>query len=333
MTNIAHFLGSPKSKKQILRKVADKKRMSNAKQKLGHYSIIEEVGMGGLGRVFKAVDHRTGNIVAIKMLHDRFIRSRRFLGIFHRELLIFSRLHHKNIVSYHEGSFEPPNCYIVTEFVDGLSLYALNKRVGKIPPLVALCIAMEILQGIDYLHLHDTIHSDLSSPNVLIDHTGRVLVTDFGLAAEKEIEDYKNYMVGTPGYYSPEHISEVPIETMTDLYCTGLILFEMIAGGRAVEAKEDRNKIMAQMKRIPFGKISVADWRMQSMIRKVLKAALQFHASKRVQTAEELMYAIYTILRRYNIRYSKHAIQQFLFDRGLSKTFEGKPQDIYQGFK
>jgi serine/threonine protein kinase len=306
--------------------------MSLPQMKLGHYTLVDEVGVGGLGRVFRAVDNRTGNYVAIKMLHERFIRSRKFLGIFHRELLIISRLHHKNIVSYLDGSFHPPDCYIVTEFVDGYSLHTVLRRVGRIPPLVSLCIIMDVLQGIDYLHLHDTIHSDLSSPNVLIDTSGRVLVTDFGLAAEQEIEDYKNYMVGTPGYYSPEHVSEVSIVPETDLYCAGLILYEMIAGVRAVEAREDRKKIIHGMKRISFSKVLIDDWRMQSLIRKILKHALQYHVTRRTQNAEAFMFAIYTVLRRYNIRYSRHAIQQFLADRGLTKSFDGKPQDIYQGF-
>lgn len=171
--------------------------------RFGHYRILHEVGMGGLGKVFKALDERTGQTVAIKLLHDRFTSSRKFLGIFHRELLTASRLYNKHIVGYLDSHFEPPTCFIVTEFVDGWSLYALMKRVQRLPPLVALCIFMDMLQGIDYLHLHDTVHSDLSSPNVMIDKSGRVMVTDFGLSCQIDVEDYKNYMVGTPGYYSP----------------------------------------------------------------------------------------------------------------------------------
>jgi serine/threonine-protein kinase len=306
--------------------------LSVPQKKFGNFQIIEEVGVGGLGRVFRAVDVRTGKSVAVKMLHDRFTQSRKFLGIFHREMLIFSRLHHKNIVSYLDGGFEPPNCYIVTEFVDGLSIYSLMKRVGKIPPLVSLCMIMDMLQGIDYLHLHDTVHSDLSSPNVLIDLHGRVLVTDFGLACELDVEDYKNYMVGTPGYYSPEHVSEASIVTQTDLYCAGLILFEMISGTKAVPAVNDRKKLISSMKSVSFGKVAVGDWRMQALIRKLLKHALTFSTSKRIQTAEEMMFGVYSILRRYNIRYARHAIFQYLADVGISKNFDGKPQDIYRGF-
>lgn len=307
--------------------------MALPRQKFGHYEIVEEVGVGGLGRVFRGVDKRTGKLVAIKVLHDRFIQSRKFLGIFHRELLIISRLHHKNIVPYLDGSFEPPNCYIVTEFVDGYSLYNFMKRVGRIPPLVGLCIIIDMLQGIDYLHLHDTIHADLSAPNVLIDQNGRVMVTDFGLACQLEVEDYKNYMVGTPGYYSPEHVTENPIVPQTDLYCAGLILFEMLAGIRAVPASHDRKKVLAAMKRIPLNRVQINDWKMAGQIKKLLKQTFHLNAAKRFPSTEQMMFALYTILKRYNIRYARHAIFQYMVDKGLSSgPFTGKEQDIYRGF-
>jgi serine/threonine protein kinase len=298
----------------------------------GHYRIIEEVGVGGLGRVFRGVDKRTGKTVAIKILHDRFSSSRKFLGIFHRELLIISRLNHKNIVSYLDSGFEPPNCFIVTEFVEGWSLYSLMKRVRRLPPLVALCIIMDVLQGIDYLHLHDTIHSDLSAPNILIDKNGRVLVTDFGLACQLNVEDYKNYMVGTPGYYSPEHVSEASIVPQTDLYCAALILFEMLTGSKAVPASTDRKEIIKNMKRIDLGAIVCADRRMQKQIRNLLKSALHFNVNRRTKSTEIMMFEVFSILKVYGIRYARHAVKKFLVDCGMVQPpFDGKDQDIYRG--
>lgn len=302
-------------------------------KQLAHYSIIDEIGVGGLGRVYKAVDLKTGKTVAIKILHDKFSTSKRFLGIFHRELLIISRLHHKNIVSYLDGNFDPPICYIVTEFVDGYSIYGLLKLVKKVPPLVAMCIGMEILQGIDYLHLHDNIHADLSAPNVLINKIGRVLVTDFGLAFEQEIENYKNYMVGTPGYYSPEHITEIAICPQTDIYCIGLILYELIVGQKAVIAHDNRKLILRNMKHINFKQIICSDKKMQKNIQTILYKALQFNISRRYQSAEEMMFDIYLLLKKYNIRYGRHAIFKFLWEYNLTPyKFEGKDQEIYQGF-
>ncbi|MBM4251275.1 MAG: serine/threonine protein kinase [Deltaproteobacteria bacterium] len=305
---------------------------SKMPQKLGNYRIIEEVGVGGLGRVFRAIDERTGGTVAVKVLHDKYAQNRRFLGIFHRELLIMAGMHHKHVVGYLDSYFEPPNCFIVTEFVEGWSGHSFIKQAGLVPPLIALSIIIDMMKGIDHLHLHDTIHSDLSASNILIDRSGRVMVTDFGLSCQVEIEDYKNYMIGTPGYYSPEHISEAAICPQTDIYCAGLILYEMIAGRKAVPGLTDRQKILQSMRKISFDRLNITDRALNAMMVKLLKQCLQFNASKRLQTAEHMMFGCYEILKRHNIRYARHAIKKFLIDRKLVRgPFTGQEQDIYLG--
>jgi len=203
-----------------------------------------------------------------------------------------------------------------------------------VPPLVALCITIDILQGIDYLHLHDTIHSDLSAPNVLISNTGKVLLTDFGLACNGEIENYKNYMVGTPGYYSPEHVVEAAIVPQSDLYCVGLLLFEMMTGEKAVKASKKREEILAAMKDIDFSAVRCDDRKMQSLVKAFLKKALKYRSGSRYVNAESMIVDIYKILKRYNIRYSRYAIRQFLADGEVAAPLPEKYiQDIYAGFK
>ncbi len=302
-------------------------------KQLGPYKIMGEVGVGGLGRVFKAIDERSGRTVAVKVLHDRFMNNRKFLGIFHRELLIMAGLNHRHIVTFLDSYFNPPVCYIVTEFIEGWSGHTLYKRTGRLPPLVALSILIDMLQGVDHLHLHNVIHSDLSAANYLIEKSGRVLVTDFGLSCKQEIEDYKNYMIGTPGYYSPEHITDQGIVPQTDLYCAGLILFELLAGQKAVIASNDRTKILANMKKINFGLIQCSEPKMQKMMRGFLERALAFNPQRRFQSADQMMFACYEVLRRYGIRYARHAIKKYLIEKGLVKgPFNGQEQNIYIGF-
>jgi len=300
--------------------------------KIGPYKVVGEVGVGGLGRVFRGIDERTGNSVAIKVLHDKYAQNSKFLGIFHRELLIISSLNHKHIVSYLDSFFSPPNCYIVTEFVDGWSGYSFVKQVKRVPPLVGLCIVIDMLQGIDYLHLHDTIHSDLSAANYLIDSRGRILVTDFGLACRLEVEDYRNYMIGTPGYYAPEHISNEPIVQQTDIYCAGLILFELITGRKIIPASNDRHQTLELMRRVSIPPLGLTDPVMEKSLSRLLKTALNFSVSRRYQSADLMMFACYEILKRCEIRYARHAIKKFLVDQALVPgPFEGHDQNIYKG--
>ncbi|MCX6117479.1 MAG: serine/threonine-protein kinase [Proteobacteria bacterium] len=313
--------------------MADPIKSAPLPKHLGPYKVLEEVGVGGLGRVFKAIDERSGKTVAIKVLHDKFMNNRKFLGIFHRELLIMSSLNHRHIVTFLDSHFEPPLCYIVTEFIEGWSGYALYKKTGRMPPLVALAIIIDMLQGVDHLHLHNVIHSDLSAANYLVERTGRVLVTDFGLSCKQEIEDYRNYMVGTPGYYSPEHITEQSIVPQTDLYCAGLILFELLAGQKAVTASSDRHKTLANMKKIDFSLVQSTDPKMQKMIHKFLEKALNPNVSRRYESADQMMFACYEILKKYEIRFARHAIKQYLIDKRLVKgPFTGQDQKIYIGF-
>lgn len=302
--------------------------------KIGPYIIEYEVGAGGLGRVFRSKDPRTGKAVAVKVLHDKYQESRKFLGIFHRETIIVAKLKHKHIVEFVDANFDPPNCYIVSEFIDGWSLYKIMRHFKQIPPLVALCIAIDILQGIDYLHLHDTIHSDLSSPNVLISNAGKVLLTDFGLACNGDSENYKNYMVGTPGYYSPEHVVESAIMNQSDLYCVGLLLYEMISGEKAAKASKNRSEILAAMKSIDFDVIQSDDKKLQGLVRDFLKKSLRFNRFLRYRNAESMILDIYKILKRYDIRYSRYAIRQFLADNQMAAPLPEKhKQDIYMGFE
>lgn len=301
-------------------------------KKIGRYHVDYEIGAGGLGKVYKAYDEATKRPVAIKVLHEKYQQSKRFLGIFHRELLIVSRLKHKHIVEYIDANYKPPNCYIVSEFVDGWSLYRLIKQVKRMPPLVALAIAIDMLQGIDYLHLHDTIHSDLSAPNVLISRLGKVLLTDFGLACNGEIENYKNYMVGTPGYYSPEHITDSAILAQSDIYCVGLLIYEMVTGEKAVKPSKSRDEILYHMKRIDFKKIKCSERRLQNSIRSICKNALAYRVGSRTKQAEKMIYEIYKVLNKYQIRYSRHAIHQLLAGAGMSMALPEKyHQDIMRG--
>lgn len=308
--------------------------MTAVPKKIGDYRIIREVGAGGLGRVFKAVDETTGKTVAVKILHDRFQQNVKRLGYFHRELLIASRLKHKHIVEVVDANFEPPLCFIVTEFVDGWSLHSLMKSVDRFPPLVALSIVFDMLQGIDYLHLHDMVHSDLSSPNVMVDRDGRIFVTDFGLATQDDVEDYKNYVVGTPGYYSPEHVTDTPITPKSDLYCVGLLLFEMISGKKAVTPSRKRQEVMNSMKKIDFNQISSDDKRLQRMLRRILKMTLRFKPHRRMASAEIMIFEVYKILRQFDIRYARYAILQFLVEKKLSPSIDDeRSQNILYGFK
>ncbi len=302
--------------------------------KLGSYVLGPQIGIGGLGQVFKARDVRNGETVALKVLHDKYAMDRKFLGIFHKELMIMSSLSHKHIVAYRESYFKPPICYVVTDYIDGWSGYSFLKRCGKVPPLVAFSIILDLLQAIDHLHLHDTVHADLSASNYMIDKQGRVFLMDFGLSCRPEIENYKNYLIGTPGYHAPEHITDQPITQRTDIFCVGILLFELLTGFKPVPSFKDRRETLKAMKKINVKHIVCSDWLMQRKVRKFVKKCLNLRPSGRFSNVEETMLACYDILRIYNIRYARHAIRQYILLRELDAgTMNGPDQHIMYGYK
>ncbi|MDE3268693.1 MAG: serine/threonine-protein kinase [Pseudomonadota bacterium] len=286
----------------------------------GNYRILSELGSGGLGRVFKAVHLQNQNIVALKVISDRFYRNKRFIGIFHREMMTHSELKHKNIVRWHECMHKEPLCYIATEFIDGWSGSQFIKRNRRrIPPVVALSVIYQILQGLDHLHLRDKVHSDLSAGNFLVERTGRVVLTDFGLSSE--INDHKNYLVGTPGYYSPEHINNTGITRGSDTYCVGLLLYELVVGTRAVPASKDRHLVLKEMSNLSpsfFAQnIVCADHAMKSMLIQMLTRALSFFQNKRYPSAERMLYDCSFVLGRFKVRRPRHTVLGFLEQAGM----------------
>ena len=299
---------------------------------IGNYRIISEIGAGGLGQVFKAVHLRDHVAVALKVIRDSLYCNRKFIGKFHQEIIVHSSLQHRNIVRYYDSCFKPPRCYIATEFIDGWSGIEFIKRNGELPPLVALSIVFQILQGLDHLHVRDFMHYDLSAGNFLVERTGRIVLTDFGLSSK--YENHKNYLIGTPGYFSPEHIDSSALGYASDTYCVGLILYELINGQRAVTASKDCKLVSSLMRRIAFD-IPCSDSRMRQLLIKILKKALSYEFSKRYSSAHQMLYDCYLILEACRIRYPRQAVLKYLMRSGMveAEQKDNKDgQDIYHGF-
>ena len=269
-------------------------------------------------------------MVAIKFLNENFINNVDIQGVFHRELLLTSKLKHKNIIGYIDSHFDPPSCYIVSEYIDGWNGFQFTKLMGKIPPLVALAICVDLLQGVDYLHLHDIVHSDISIANIMVSRTGRVYLTDFGFSVDPEIESYSNQLFGTPGYYSPEHVTRANINYRSDLYCVGLILWRMIIGSLVLTPSKDYKKIVKVMKNIPINEIKFQDRELQSAITKILKKSLSYKQYFRYSHAKQMSYDCYKVISSKGLTYPRAGILQYLIDNKLSdQRFALPKQSIY----
>ncbi len=214
--------------------------------RIGSYTVIEEIGRGGMGVVYKAYDTSLDREVAIKVLPDNLEEDNDFAKRFVREARSAAKVDHPGIVQVYQAGRAPGGsggniCFIAMQYVDGESLDELIKREGRLKPLKALTIAASIAEALGSAHSSGIVHRDIKSSNVLIRSDGKIKVTDFGLATLMDdnrgrITQTGAYL-GTPEYSSPEQCEGGEVDGRSDIYSLGVVLYEMLSGRVPFEAR------------------------------------------------------------------------------------------------
>ena len=204
-----------------------------------NYKILAEIGRGGMGIVYKAVDERTGKEVAIKQLILENIdasKHKEFRDRFRREAQTALRLVHKNVVSVVDISSDPDSYYYVMEFLEGNSLRReIAKHGGKCAPDRFLNILEQIAEGLSYAHSMNVIHRDVKPDNIFILEDGTVKITDFGIARVADLEETNltktGVMLGTLAYVSPEQLQNAKtVDHRADIFSLGVVSYEALCG-------------------------------------------------------------------------------------------------------
>jgi serine/threonine protein kinase/predicted Zn-dependent protease len=203
----------------------------------GRYQVIEDLGKGGMGRVYKVYDTEVREKLALKLLNPDIASDEGTIERFRTELRLARTISHRNICRMHDLGREGSTYFITMEYVPGEDLKSLIHRIGALPVGKAVCLARQICEGLEEAHRAGVVHRDLKPQNIMIDREGNARIMDFGIARSVKGKGITgaHVLIGTPEYMSPEQVDGREAGPRSDLYSLGIVLFEMLTGRRPFE--------------------------------------------------------------------------------------------------
>jgi Tol biopolymer transport system component/serine/threonine protein kinase len=229
-TQLKKAEGAPMKHTETLQ--APREELTTGSTFAGRYQIIEELGKGGMGKVYKAQDTEINEKVAIKLIKPEISADEKTVERFQNELKFTRKISHRNICRMYDLNKEEGSYYITMEYVSGEDLKSFIRRAAPISIPKAISIAKQVCDGLEEAHSLGVVHRDLKPSNIMIDKNGNARIMDFGIARSttgKGITD-KGMMIGTPEYMSPEQVEGKEVDQRTDIYSLGIILYEMLTG-------------------------------------------------------------------------------------------------------
>lgn len=213
----------------------------------GRYEILETLGEGGMGSVFKARDREVDRIVALKVIRPELAGSQEMLQRFRQELVLASKITHRNVVRIYDLGLADGMRFISMEFIDGRELADILRERKKLPVREAAEIMLQVCKGLSVAHGEGVIHRDLKPQNIMVDKNGRAAVMDFGIAHSVDSKSFRaqigqpfvegqfgltviGALLGTPRYMSPEQARSRRVDGRSDLFSVGLIFYELLTG-------------------------------------------------------------------------------------------------------
>ena len=256
------------------------------------YRIEALLGQGGMGRVYKATDKELNRTVAIKVVRQGVVGEADAMNRFKQELVLASKISHKNILRIHDMGEVAGMKFITMAFVEGQDLHQLIRDNPKMPLERVLKFAQQLAGALAAAHAEDVVHRDLKPQNILVDANDQVYIADFGLAksyAEGAVGmTQTGAFLGTPRYMSPEQVEGKPTDGRSDLYAFGLILYEMVTGDVPFTGESTLKVMYQRLQERPKSPRSMNP-DVPAWLDRVIMRCLEKETEKRYQNAYEIL--------------------------------------------
>ena len=289
---------------------------------IGHYRVVEKIGAGAMGEVFRARDERLDREVALKLIRPASSANPDHLRRFELEARAAAALNHPNIVAIYDIGVAEGTPYIVCELLEGQTL---RKRLsqGALPVPLAVEYSLQIVQGLIAAHQRRIVHRDLKPENLFVTSDGRIKILDFGVAKLQSASDEsgrtveelttitKSGMVlGTVAYMAPEQLRGKPVDHRCDIFSVGAILYEMLAGRRAFRGETEVDTITAVLREDPpDSDLEQAGIPLQ--FQQIVRHCLEKEPENRFQSASDLGFALGTLSDASGVRTARRSSKRF----------------------
>ncbi len=252
------------------------------------YEIVGKIGAGGMSDVYKAKDHILGRFVAIKVLKQEFSEDLNFVTKFRTEAQSAASLEHPNIVNIYDVGSEDGMYYIVMEYVEGITLKTYVEKKGHLTFKESVSIAIQVARGIESAHNKNIIHRDIKPQNIIISTEGKVKVTDFGIARAASANTISSDVMGSVHYASPEQARNGFVDTRSDIYSLGIVMYEMVTG-RVPFDGETTVAVAIQHLQEEMPQPSAYAEKLPISMEKIILKCAQKNPDRRYQTIEDLL--------------------------------------------
>jgi len=276
--------------------------------RLGPYEILDAIGAGGMGEVYRARDPRIGRDVAVKVLPAAFSNDPERLRRFEQEARAAGVLNHPNILAIYDVGAHDDAPYVVSELLDGETLRDRLKN-GPLPPRKAIEIGVQIAHGLAAAHEHGIVHRDLKPENLFVARDGRLKILDFGLAKltasvreeaarasapTLQADTGPGTVWGTAGYMSPEQVRGNPVDHRSDIFALGAILYETLSGKRAFQGASPADTASAILKEDPRDLTEIVEV-VPPALERLVRHCLEKNPNERFQSAQDLAFNLEAI--------------------------------------